>query len=45
MKYPIIPFILGFLAASFLFLTILSLIVIPEYVVIYQVECRNGTMI
>ena len=45
MKNYIIPFILGFLASSFLFLAALSLITIPEYIMIYQVECKRGTII
>lgn len=45
MKKYIIPFSLGFLASTFAFLTLLSIIKIPEYTVMYEVECRRGPII
>jgi hypothetical protein len=44
MKKNLTPFILGFLASTFLFLTILSIIRIPEYILTYEVECKKGPM-
>lgn len=42
MKKTISIFILGFLSSTFLFLTVLSIVEIPEYTLIYEVECRKG---
>jgi len=45
MKSYIYPFGLGFLASTFMFLVILSLIEIPEYIITQEIECRRGPMI
>ena len=45
MKKQLLPFVLGFLASTFLFLAILSMIQIPEYVLTYEVKCKRGPII
>lgn len=42
MKNPLIIFGLGFLASTFVFLMVLSMIEIPEYII--EVECKTGTI-
>jgi hypothetical protein len=41
MRRYLLSFLLGGVAATMLFLTVLSLIEIPEYAVIYRVEPRE----
>jgi len=45
MKKYLFSFFLGFMAATFSFLALLSMIHIPEYIMIYKVECQRGMMI
>lgn len=45
MNKHIVSFALGFLAATSLFLISLTFIKIPEYTVIYRVECKQGISI
>lgn len=45
MKNHIIVFGLGFLASTFMFLAVLSMIEIPEYIITQEIECRRGPMI
>lgn len=42
MKKYFLSFFLGFMASTFLFLTVLSFIEIPEFIMTYEFECRRG---
>jgi hypothetical protein len=45
MKKYFLSFFIGFMAATFLFLAILSVIRIPEYIMTYEIDCRRSNMI
>lgn len=45
MKNTIITFSLGFLTSTFMFLVILSMIEIPEYIITQEIKCTRGPMI
>jgi hypothetical protein len=42
MKKYFLSFSLGFLASTFLFLMLLSIIEIPEFIMTYEIECKRG---
>jgi hypothetical protein len=42
MRKYLVAFILGFLASTFAWLTVLSFVTIPEYII--EVECKRGLM-
>lgn len=45
MKRYFLSFFLGFMASTFLFLVLLSMIRIPEYIMTHEVDCKRGMVI